>query len=68
MKDSSLPALFCEYLLLWAHLPGTWQVKATQLDSLLCQLPLFCDRAWLLVKSRATRQAKAIQRSLLMTE
>ncbi len=54
MKDSS--RLSCEYLLLWAQLRATRQV--IQLDSPLCQAPLFCDRLWLLVKKQAMRRAK----------
>ena len=59
MTDSSLSALFCECLLLWAWLQATRQ--GMQQDSLLCQPRLFCDRAW-----QVTRQAKAMQRSPLV--
>ena len=60
VKDSLLSPLFCEYLLLWAWL------QATQPDWLLCQPRLFCDRAWLSVKSRAPQQARRMQRFRLV--
>jgi hypothetical protein len=55
-KDSLLSPLFYDCLLLWAWL------QAMQPDWLLCQPRLFCDRAWLPVKSRALQRAKKMQR------
>jgi hypothetical protein len=58
---------FCERLLLSVHLLATPRVKAIRPDSLLRQPELFCDHPWLLAKKRVTRQAKTMQRLLLVT-
>ena len=60
VKDSLLSPLFYDCLLLWAWL------QAMQPDWLLCQPRLFCDRAWLPVKSQAPQQAKTMQQFRLV--
>jgi hypothetical protein len=53
--------------LLSAQLQATQRVKTMQPGQLLLQPPLFYDRAWLPVKSRAPQQVKTRRRSLLVT-
>jgi hypothetical protein len=65
VKSSSLSPPFCECLLLWAQLRAKQQLQAMWPDSLPCQSPLFCDRAWL-VKKQAPQQAKTMQRLQLV--
>jgi hypothetical protein len=64
VKDSLLSPLFFDCLLLWASLQATQ--PEMQPDWLLCQPRLFCDRAWLPVKSRAPQQVKTMQRFRLV--
>jgi hypothetical protein len=66
VKDSLLPP-FCERLLFSVHLLATRRVKAIRPDSLLRQPQLFCDRLWLSAKKQGTRQAKTMQRPLLVS-
>ena len=64
VKDSLLSPLFYDCLLLWAWLQATQ--PEMQPDWLLCQPRLFCDRAWLPVKSQAPQQAKTMQQFRLV--
>jgi len=62
VKDSSLPPLFCECLLLWAWLRATQQAMPP--DWLLP--PLSCDRPSFLARQQGTLQAQATQRFRLV--
>jgi hypothetical protein len=58
VKHSFLYLLFCDCLLPWARRRATYQ--ALRPGSLLRQSPLFCGRAWPLVKKQARQQAKPL--------